>query len=105
MNKSRTTLTLSLVCFLSIGLMSCGKESDSGSNKTPKVTINPNPYPSTYKPIEGEPTLITNVTILDGIGGKIENGSIYFSDGKIQAIAKSALQKVDSHSKHLAVLT
>ena len=101
MNKIRTTLTLSLVCFLSIGLMSCGKESDSGSNKTPKVTINPNPYPSTYKPIEGEPTLITNVTILDGIGGKIENGSIYFSDGKIQAIAKSGQSLETSSSTNV----
>ena len=56
-----------------------------------KVTINENPYPSTYTPIEGKPTLITNVTILDGIGNKIDKGAVLFSDGKIVGLSTTPL--------------
>jgi imidazolonepropionase-like amidohydrolase len=53
------------------------------------------PYPSTYKAYPGAPTLIRNVTIYDGEGGRIENGSVLFADGTITslsgAIADSAL--------------
>ncbi|WP_230769766.1 amidohydrolase [Sphingomonas sp. Leaf4] len=52
------------------------------------------PYPSTYRPYGGQPTLVTNVTILDGEGGRINDGSVLFRDGKIvevgQAIAPAA---------------
>ena len=54
-----------------------------------RVVINQDPYPSTYKPLPGNSTLITNVTILDGIGNRIDNGSILFSDGKISALGES----------------
>jgi imidazolonepropionase-like amidohydrolase len=48
-----------------------------------------NPYPSTYKPYPGVPTLLTNVTILDGEGGKIERGAVLFRDGKIVEVGQS----------------
>lgn len=48
-----------------------------------------NPYPSTYKPYSGVPTLLTNVTILDGEGGKIERGAVLFRDGKIVEVGQS----------------
>lgn len=48
-----------------------------------------NPYPSTYKPYPGVPTLLTNVTILDGEGGKIERGAVLFRDGKIVEVSQS----------------
>ncbi|MBA4761414.1 amidohydrolase [Sphingomonas sp.] len=47
-----------------------------------------NPYPSTYKPYPGVPTLLTNVTILDGEGGKIERGAVLFRDGKIVEVGQ-----------------
>ena len=53
------------------------------------------PYPSTYKPYAGVPTLIRNVTIYDGEGGRIDNGALLFSEGKVTslggAVADSAL--------------
>ena len=52
----------------------------------PAIAINPDPYPSTYRVYPGAPTLIRNVTILDGEGGRIENGDIVFADGKVQAL-------------------
>ncbi len=47
---------------------------------------NADPFPSTYKAYPSAPTLIRNATIYDGEGGRIENGSVLLSDGKIKAI-------------------
>jgi imidazolonepropionase-like amidohydrolase len=47
------------------------------------------PYPSTYHAYPGVPTLITNVTIYDGEGGRIDGGSVLLADGKVAAIGKS----------------
>jgi imidazolonepropionase-like amidohydrolase len=58
----------------------------SASAKPAPVKWNADPYPSTYKAYPGVPTLIRNVTIFDGEGGRIENGSVLFADGKIKAV-------------------
>jgi imidazolonepropionase-like amidohydrolase len=47
------------------------------------------PYPSTYHAYPGVPTLVTNVTIFDGEGGRIDGGSALFADGKIVAIGQT----------------
>ena len=46
------------------------------------------PYPSTYHAYPGVPTLVTNVTIYDGEGGRIDAGSVLLADGKIQAVGR-----------------
>ena len=47
------------------------------------------PYPSTYHAYPGVPTLVTNVTIFDGEGGRIDGGSVLFADGKIVAVGQT----------------
>jgi imidazolonepropionase-like amidohydrolase len=47
------------------------------------------PFPSTYHAYPGVPTVITNVTIYDGEGGRIEGGSVLLADGKVAAVGKS----------------
>ena len=47
------------------------------------------PYPSTYKPYPGVATVLTNVTILDGEGGRIERGQVAFADGRIVAVGET----------------
>ena len=47
------------------------------------------PFPSTYKAYPGTPTLVTNVTIFDGEGGKVERGSVLFAGGKIVSVGPS----------------
>lgn len=79
-----SALTLSAICILF--LTGC---SDPEPEKSGPVEINKDPFPSTYQPMQSKPTLITNVTILDGIGGKIENGAILMSEGKIRAMGES----------------
>jgi imidazolonepropionase-like amidohydrolase len=41
------------------------------------------PFPSTYKPYPGTPTLVRDVTIFDGEGGRIDHGAVLFAQGKI----------------------
>jgi imidazolonepropionase-like amidohydrolase len=47
------------------------------------------PFPSTYRAYPGVPTLITNVTIYDGEGGRIDGGQILLADGKVAALGKN----------------
>ena len=44
------------------------------------------PYPSTYRPYPGVVTAITNATIYDGEGGRIDNGTIVLAEGRILAV-------------------
>ena len=46
------------------------------------------PFPSTYRAYPGVPTLVTNVTVYDGEGGRIERGSVLFADGKVVAVGQ-----------------
>ncbi|WP_286710771.1 MULTISPECIES: amidohydrolase [unclassified Sphingomonas] len=47
------------------------------------------PFPSTYRAYPGAPTLLTNVTVLDGEGGRIDRGQVLFRDGKIVAVGQN----------------
>lgn len=40
-------------------------------------------FPSTYKPLTSEPTIIRNATILTGDGKRLENADLYFDEGRI----------------------
>jgi imidazolonepropionase-like amidohydrolase len=70
-----------------------------------KQTLNKDPYPSTYKAYPGVPTAIRNVTIYDGEGGRIENGTVVFRDGKLEEILsgkvelKSGYAEIDGTGK------
>ena len=46
-------------------------------------------FTSTYKPWPGVPTVITNVTIFDGKGGRIDNGAVRFENGRIAAVGQT----------------
>ena len=43
---------------------------------------NADPFPSTYRPRESRPTIITNVTILTGTGARIDRGFVVLMNGK-----------------------
>ncbi|MCW3173044.1 amidohydrolase [Shewanella subflava] len=55
----------------------------------PKVTINKNPYPSTYQVLPSTKTIIKNATVLTGTGEKLENADVIMMDGKINAVGKN----------------
>ena len=59
------------------------------SNPPPKkaaIPVNEDPYPSTYHPYPGAPTVIRGATLFDGEGGQVDNGTIVIADGLIQAV-------------------
>jgi imidazolonepropionase-like amidohydrolase len=66
------------------------KDKDGEKDKaaaTKALPLNKDPYPSTYRAYPGKATVIRNVTIYDGEGGRINNGAVLFADGKIVAVA------------------
>ena len=50
------------------------------------ASVNPDPFPSTYKPLPGRLTAIVNANVLTGAGQEIDNGVVVFGDGKIIAV-------------------
>lgn len=46
-------------------------------------------FKSTYRPWPGVPTVITNVTIYDGIGGRVDHGAVRFENGKVAAVGQT----------------
>ena len=69
------------------------KKEDSPAVKAAR-DFDKNPYPSTYKPYPGRPTLITGATVFDGTGKRIDGGAVLIRDGKIAAVA-GALTDMD----------
>lgn len=61
----------------------------------PKVSINTDPYPSTYQPLPRQTTLITNATILTGTGSKLTNADLLMKDGQIQKIGAKIIAEAD----------
>ncbi len=58
----------------------------TAATKPAPVKWNADPFPSTYKAYPGAPTAITNATIYDGEGGRIERGTVFMSGGKITSV-------------------
>ena len=70
-----------------LALVACAGKPALKTASTPPSTkaesFSRDPYPSTYRVYPGVPTLVTGVTIYDGEGGRIDNGSILFANGKV----------------------
>lgn len=89
-------------------LAGCGGGQDKAETTSVEQMLT-NPYPSTYAPYTGQPTLITGVTILDGTGAKIKDGAVFFRDGKIEAVGQTGkiktpqgdVVKIDGRGKYL----
>ncbi|SEK70526.1 Imidazolonepropionase [Colwellia chukchiensis] len=70
-----------------------------------KVVFNDNPYPSTYKVLPSQTTLIKNATVLTGTGTRLDNADVLMVDGKInkvgQNLAVEGAVEVDAKGKWL----
>jgi imidazolonepropionase-like amidohydrolase len=55
-----------------------------------RIAYNPDPYPSTYKPLPNDDVLIRNATVFDGLGGEIKGGAVLIQGGKITAVGSEA---------------
>ncbi len=75
------------VALVALTLSGCGAKEESPSTASAKPAAKPPaPFPSTYKAYPGIATAIRNVTIYDGEGGKIDNGVVFMSGGKISSV-------------------
>jgi imidazolonepropionase-like amidohydrolase len=74
------------------------------SDKTPVTPPGPggtslpnaNPFPGTYHPFAGRPTLIRNATIMTAAGPSIKNGSVLLREGKIVAVGTAVNAPADA---------
>jgi len=87
-------------------MASAGVAKDKQNAKpNPAVNFDKNPYPSTYKPYGGVPTALIGATVYDGAGGRIDNGTVLFADGKVVGIGTADLaipanyQRIDGTGK------
>ncbi|MEL0642098.1 amidohydrolase [Pseudoalteromonas aliena] len=60
-----------------------------------KITINKNPYPSTYQPVATSSTLITNATVLTGTGERLDEADVLLVDGKVKQVGKDLTATAD----------
>lgn len=70
----------SCMIFLSLALVAWGPQLAA------KSILPPDPFPSTYTPLPRQDTAIINAIILDGAGGRIDNGAVLLKDGKVSAL-------------------
>ena len=77
---------------LAAGLLTSGCAALAPKPKpAPPIAINEDPYPSTYARYPGSPTVIRHATVFDGEGKRINDGTVIFADGAIQAIGGPGL--------------
>ena len=74
-----------LVLAMTAALAGCQQD----QAQDPKVTINKNPYPSTYQPLPNNTTLIKNATVLTGTGERLDNADVLMEDGKIKQVGQN----------------
>ena len=73
-----------------LGLAACATtgetKSASAGKASPAAKFDKDPYRSTYKPYPGAPTALVGATVYDGAGGRIDNGTVLLSGGKVEAV-------------------
>jgi imidazolonepropionase-like amidohydrolase len=88
-----------LVAGLSVALTACLQTEQQDA----KVTINKNPYPSTYQPLPSQSVLFKGATVLTGTGTRLDNADVLIVDGKISQVgndlAANGAVEIDAKGK------
>lgn len=101
LKQSRLKIVMGISALVLLG---CGESSKKPDGQA--ITIDHNPFPSTYQVIEYPPVLFTHANVLDGIGGYFEDTSVLISAGKIVDIGNdinvsAETLKIDATGKWL----
>ena len=80
---------------LAVGLAAALAGCQENGPQDDKITINKNPYPSTYQPLSTSSTLITNATVLTGTGERLDEADVLLVDGKVQQVGKDLTATAD----------
>ncbi|MDC9497498.1 MULTISPECIES: amidohydrolase [unclassified Pseudoalteromonas] len=81
---------------LAVGLAAALVGCQENGPQDAKITINKNPYPSTYTPLASKSTLITNATVLTGTGERLDDADVLIVDGKVQQVGKDLSANADA---------
>lgn len=93
MRSSTRLMILGLTSALALSACNgANSKPQSASAKSPPKPFDRDPFPSTYHAYPGVPTMVTNVTIYDGEGGRITGGQVLFANGKIVAVGQTVEQ-------------
>ena len=87
-------IRMTTIALAGLALSACATTSDgknTASTGTAMTADGRAPYASTYRPYPGRPTAVIGATIYDGAGGRIDNGTVLFRDGKIVQVGDSTL--------------
>jgi len=89
----RAAIRVLLAATATAALAACATTEGSGdSTKSASAYDYPDtPYPSTYQPYPGVPTALVGATVYDGAGGRIDNGTVLFADGKVVGVGGADL--------------
>lgn len=89
----RAAIRVLLAATATAALAACATTEGSGdSAKSASAYDYPDtPYPSTYQPYPGVPTALVGATVYDGAGGRIDNGTVLFADGKVVGVGGADL--------------
>ncbi len=87
-------VSLTGVLCMALLLAACGGKNDASGDEA--ITVPKDPFPSTYTAYPNVAVFISNATIIDGTGAKIENGSLLLVDGKVSAIGKDIEAPADA---------
>ncbi|WP_448546698.1 amidohydrolase [Thalassotalea fusca] len=74
-----------LVATVSLALTGCLQS----EKQDEKVTINKNPYPSTYQPLSQQKVLIKSATVLTGTGARLDNADVLLVNGKVEQVGEN----------------
>ncbi|MBH0001846.1 amidohydrolase [Pseudoalteromonas sp. SWYJZ12] len=80
---------------LAVGLAAALVGCQENGPQDDKITINKNPYPSTYQPVSTSSTLVTNATVLTGTGERLDEADVLLVDGKVQQVGKDLAATAD----------
>ncbi|TMO73628.1 amidohydrolase [Pseudoalteromonas sp. S3785] len=80
---------------LAVGLAAALVGCQENGPQDAKITINKNPYPSTYTLLASKSTLITNATVLTGTGERLNDADVLLVDGKVQQVGKDLSANAD----------
>lgn len=80
----RFSKSLLSVSVISLSLTACLPQEEQDA----KVTINKNPYPSTYKALPNQDTLFTNATVLTGTGQRLNETDVLVVNGKVAKVGQ-----------------
>ena len=84
-------LSKAVCAALAAALSLSGCVTANAKKDEPRVRINEDPYPSTYVRYPGVPTVVRHATVFTGDGQRIDNGTLVFGNGVIQAVGGPGL--------------